>query len=438
MVKEYFEGIQTALFKEVKETKEIFKQIEAEVEQHAVDRKCAEIERKNLLIENENLIAGCLSNEVLYSVMNVVNIVSRFSEKHDAYTVEQARNVELEAEISKLKHKIQKDDHSEMIKRFSNLETSQDAPEFDLFFEINKMKEQLQGKNNTIRNLKVQISQMNKRRSEADRILDFKALDSQNIELTEHVWKASGRVFANVGDQWKPTRKKFTLGELFPLTRYMIGDSVISKVYSVEGLGHNLFSVGQFCNSNLEVAFKKHSCYVRDVDGVELLKGSRGSNLYTISVKDMMKFFRIDNGIEFVNQVLTEFYESVGITYQKSILRTPQQNGVVKRRNCTLVEATRTMLIFSKALMFLWVEAVATACYIKNRSIIHTRHDKTPYELVHDKKHDLTFLYVFGALYYPTNDNEDLGKWKAKADIGIFIGYAPNKKGYKIYNKRTR
>ncbi|GKC85328.1 retrovirus-related pol polyprotein from transposon TNT 1-94 [Tanacetum coccineum] len=70
---------------------------------------------------------------------------------------------------------------------------------------------------------------------------------------------------------------------------YVIGDSVISKVYCVEGLGHNLFSVGHFYDSDLEVAFRKHTCYVRDTDGVELIKGSRGSNLYTISVEDMMK-----------------------------------------------------------------------------------------------------------------------------------------------------
>ncbi|GJS83619.1 hypothetical protein Tco_0750160 [Tanacetum coccineum] len=139
---------------------------QAEVDQNVVDKKCAKIKRKNLFIENENLIADYLSNELLYSVMNYVNTVSKFFEMHDAYTVEQARNVELEDEISKLKHKIQKDDHSEMIKHFSNLEvdhlnlqlnyqhlkdrfgnnksqTSQDALEFDSFFEINKLKEQL-------------------------------------------------------------------------------------------------------------------------------------------------------------------------------------------------------------------------------------------------------------------------------------------------------
>nr|GEY54525.1 integrase, catalytic region, zinc finger, CCHC-type, peptidase aspartic, catalytic [Tanacetum cinerariifolium] len=118
--------------------------------------------------------------------------------------------------------------------------------------------------------------------------------------------------------------------------------------------------------------------------------------------------------------------------------KTPQQNGVVERRNRTLVEAARTMLIFSKPLMFLWAEVVATACYTQNRSLIHTRYQKTPYELVHNKKHDLTFFRVFGALCYPTNDSKDLGKLQPIADTGIFVGYAPSRKGYRIYNKRTQ
>nr|GFC06348.1 hypothetical protein [Tanacetum cinerariifolium] len=96
------------------------------------------------------------------------------------------------------------------------------------------------------------------------------------------------------------------------------------------------------------------------------------------------------------------------------------------------------MLIFSKASTFLWAEAVATACCTQNRSLIHTRHHKTSYELVHNKKHDLTFFRVFGALCYPTNDSEDLGKLQPTADTGIFVGYAPSRKGYRIYNKRTR
>ncbi|GKC99338.1 retrovirus-related pol polyprotein from transposon TNT 1-94, partial [Tanacetum coccineum] len=96
-------------------------------------------------------------------------------------------------------------------------------------------------------------------------------------------------------------------------------------------------------------------------------------------------------------------------------------NGVVERQNRTLVEAAWTMLIFSKAPMFLWAEAIATACYTQNRSLIHTLHNKTPYELVHDKKPNLSFLRVFSALCYPINDSEDLGKLKAKAEIGFFL-----------------
>nr|GFA06875.1 hypothetical protein [Tanacetum cinerariifolium] len=84
------------------------------------------------------------------------------------------------------------------------------------------------------------------------------------------------------------------------------------------------------------------------------------------------------------------------------------------------------------------LEAVATTCFIQNRSIIRLQHGKTPYELLHNKLSDLSYLYVFGALCYPTNDSENLGKLQQKADIGIFIGYAPTNKAFRIYNRRTR
>nr|GFA00392.1 hypothetical protein [Tanacetum cinerariifolium] len=96
------------------------------------------------------------------------------------------------------------------------------------------------------------------------------------------------------------------------------------------------------------------------------------------------------------------------------------------------------MLIYAQAPLFLWTEAVATACYTQNRSIIRLHHRKTPYELLYNKLPDLSFLHVFGALCYPTNDSENLGKLQPKADIRIFIGYAPTKKAFWIYNRRTR
>ncbi|GJR76195.1 retrovirus-related pol polyprotein from transposon TNT 1-94, partial [Tanacetum coccineum] len=157
-----------------------------------------------------------------------------------------------------------------------------------------------------------------------------------------------------------------------------------------------------------------------------------------VRLKETVRRIRTDNGTEFVNQTLREYYEKVGISHETSVARSPQQNGVVERRNRTLIEAAHTMLIYAKAPLFLWAEAVATACYTQNRSMIRRRHGKTPYELLHDKPPDLSYLHVFGALCYPTNDSENLGKLQPKADIGIFIGYAPTKKAFRIYNRRTR
>ncbi|GJR41956.1 retrovirus-related pol polyprotein from transposon TNT 1-94, partial [Tanacetum coccineum] len=577
-LKQHFEGVQKALFKEVKGMEEIFDQMSAEVDQNTVDKQCAEIERKNLLIANENLIANCLSNQLMFAV-------------------EQSRCLDLEAEISKLQNENQKDVNDEMIRGFNKLEveylnlqlkyqhlqenfrnnksqTSQDVPEFDSFFRIKILETQLQEKDNAIRNLKAQVSKMNDRSCETYNAKDVTALIEQNEcvrielekvkqhykefdsvkpkvlapgmyaidvkpiphplknnrsahlnyinhlkesvetvreiveearvvkpldnalnyacqytklsqELLEYVigtcpksfnerdnkapstpvtrkkqvtfndkpgtsrvntsteasgskprsntkknrilpaksenkkkvedhprtnksvwtkvnrvdssisskrvvinsnsesvcktcnkclnsanhemcvvnilssvnatptvkivlnkgkqiWKPKGKLFdnrkkftlgkLNCGYQWRPTGKKFTLGELCPLTKlsvkccskhmtgnrsklknfvekfigtvrfgndhfrdimgygdYVISDSVISRVYYVEGLRHNLFSVGQFCDSDLEIAFRKHSCFVRDMNSVDILKGSCSTNLYMILIDDMMK-----------------------------------------------------------------------------------------------------------------------------------------------------
>nr|GFD38177.1 retrovirus-related Pol polyprotein from transposon TNT 1-94 [Tanacetum cinerariifolium] len=124
-----------------------------------------------------------------------------------------------------------------------------------------------------------------------------------------------------------------------------------------------------------------------------------------------------------------EYYEKVDISHETSVARSPQQNGVVERRNRMQIEAGRIMLIYAKASLFLWPEAAAATCYTHNRSIIHIRHSKTPYELLHDKL-PLSFFHVFGVLCYPTNDSENLGKLQPKDDIGIFIVYALTKKAF--------
>ncbi|GJT67775.1 retrovirus-related pol polyprotein from transposon TNT 1-94 [Tanacetum coccineum] len=266
---------------------------------------------------------------------------------------------------------------------------------------------------------------------------------------------------------------KYMTRDRSQLTNF-IGNVTISRVYYVEGLRHNLFFVGQFCHSNLEVAFRQHTCFIRNLEGIDLLTGSRGNNLYTMSLRDMMAsspicllskssktnkkkphkpksedtnqeklyllhmdlcepmrvasvngkkyiIFIVDdysrftwvriktyNGTEFVNQTLCEYYEKIGIYHETSFAHSPQQNGVIEIRNRTLIEAARTMLIYANALLFLWAEAVSTTCYTQNRSIIRLHHGKTPYELLQEKLPDLSFLHVFGALCYLTNDSENV------------------------------
>nr|GFA55366.1 retrovirus-related Pol polyprotein from transposon TNT 1-94 [Tanacetum cinerariifolium] len=158
----------------------------------------------------------------------------------------------------------------------------------------------------------------------------------------------------------------------------------------------------------------------------------------TVLLQSPVIIIRIDNDTEFKNQVLKVYFDSVGISHQMSSVRTPQQNGGVERRNQTLVEAARTMLIFSRAPLFLWAEATATACFTQNRSIIHRRFNKTPYELINGRKPDISFLHVFSALCYPKNDRKDIGKLGAKGDIGFFIGYSADSCAYRIYICRTK
>nr|GFA86293.1 hypothetical protein [Tanacetum cinerariifolium] len=132
-----------------------------------------------------------------------------------------------------------------------------------------------------------------------------------------------------------------------------------------------------------------------------------------------------DNGTKFKNKTLAKFFDEVGITQQFSAARTPQQNGVVERRNRTLVETARTMLTFANLPSFLWAEAIATSCFTQTRSIIHKRFDKTPYELINKRKPNIKFF-------------RDVGKLKAKGYIGVFVGYSKESAAFRIYNKRTR
>nr|GEX18822.1 hypothetical protein [Tanacetum cinerariifolium] len=147
---------------------------------------------------------------------------------------------------------------------------------------------------------------------------------------------------------------------------------------------------------------------------------------------------RTDNGTEFKNKTLAKFFDAVGSTQQFSAARSPQQNGVVERRNRTLVEAARTMLTFAILKLFLWAAVITIVCFIQNHSIIHKRFDKIPYELMNKRKPNIKFFRVFGCRCYLLNDYEDVGKLKAKGDIEVFVGYLKESAAFRIYKKRTQ
>ncbi|KAJ9561930.1 hypothetical protein OSB04_007090 [Centaurea solstitialis] len=376
---------------------------------------------------------------------------------------------------------------------------------------------------------------------------------------------------------------KFGNNELSPVVGHgdiVCKDITINNVAHVEGLNHNLFSIGKFCDKDLEVNFNKCRCAVRTEWGRELLVGTRKTNLYTIKLRHMLakksqclitkksshqsllwhrrlshlnyryldrlvkerlvsgipmiKFepdqmcpgcaqgkmkrashppkpeqgsksplslihmdlcgpmktvslagrkyvlvivddysrytwtrflktkdetsnliinfikavqvqlklpvqtVRSDNGTEFKNQVLKGFYNSLGITQTFSAARTPEQNGVVERRNRTLVEAARSMLAQSQLPQYLWAEAVNTACYTQNRSIIHRRFGKTPYHVLFGRIPNIDYFKVFGCPCFVLNETENRGKFGPKSDEMIFVGYSDCSVAYRVFNKRSR
>nr|GEX72618.1 retrovirus-related Pol polyprotein from transposon TNT 1-94 [Tanacetum cinerariifolium] len=302
---------------------------------------------------------------------------------------------------------------------------------------------------------------------------------------------------------------KFGNDQITPIFGYrdlVQGAVTIKRVYYVEGLNHNLFSVGQFCDVDLEVAFRKSTCFIRDLKGNDLLTGSRGTNLYSITLQDttspnpiclmakamssqawlwhrclsylnfdtinllskndivvglpklkfvkdhlcsscelgkakrksfqtkttpsskrrskdetpevlidslrlvqrglhaQVRIVRTDKGTKSLNQTLHAYFASEGILHQTSVAQTPKQNGIVKRRNLTLVEAARTMLNATKVPLSFGLKQLPQHVLLK------------------------TVL----------SDGENLDKMKEKGDACIFVGYSTQSRDYRVFNKRTR
>nr|GEZ74431.1 putative ribonuclease H-like domain-containing protein [Tanacetum cinerariifolium] len=151
-----------------------------------------------------------------------------------------------------------------------------------------------------------------------------------------------------------------------------------------------------------------------------------------------VKTIRCDNGTEFKNRIMNEFYEMKGIKREFSVARTPQQNGVAKRKNKTLIEAAMTMLADSKLLTTFWAKAVNTACYVQNRVLVIKPRNKTLYELFLGIKPALSFMRPSGCPVTILNTLDHLGKFDGKSDEGFFVGYSINSKAFRVFNTRTK
>ncbi|GJU70881.1 retrovirus-related pol polyprotein from transposon TNT 1-94 [Tanacetum coccineum] len=365
----------------------------------------------------------------------------------------------------------------------------------------------------------------------------------------KEVWKPTGKVFTKIRYNWRPTGSTFTLfGNVCPLTRItatnkvplrepiplevIAQESVVTKVYTRRPKD-TIYTPGpnsQLHNSDLEVAFRKHTCFVRNLEGVDLLSGSQETNLYTLSIRDMMasspicllskasktKSWLWHRRLSHLNFGAINHLAKHGLVrglpklkFEKDHLCSACVMGKSKKQShkpksedtnqeklyllhmdlCGPMRVASVngkkyiLVIVDDYSRFTWVKFLASKdeapdFIIKFLKMIQVRLNATVrnihtdngtefvnqtlrdyYEqvgishetsvelhnkmvllkgeiLLHDRKPDLSHLHVFGSLCYPNNDSENLDKLQAKADIGIFIGYAPKKKAYHIYNRR--
>nr|GEW79535.1 hypothetical protein [Tanacetum cinerariifolium] len=151
-----------------------------------------------------------------------------------------------------------------------------------------------------------------------------------------------------------------------------------------------------------------------------------------------VKVIRSDNETKFKNNDINQFCRMKGIKMEFSIPRNPQQNGIVERKNRTLIEATRTMLADSLVPIPFWAEAVNTACYVKKRGLLTKPHNKTPYELLHGRTPSIGFMRPFSCPVTILNTLDSLGKFDRKVNEGFLVGYSVSSKAFRVFNSRTR
>nr|GEX80925.1 integrase, catalytic region, zinc finger, CCHC-type, peptidase aspartic, catalytic [Tanacetum cinerariifolium] len=283
---------------------------------------------------------------------------------------------------------------------------------------------------------------------------------------------------------------KFGNDQIAPILGYedlVQGAVMIKRVYYVEGLNHNLFSVGQFCDADLEVAFRKLTCFIRDLKGNDLLTGSRGMDLYSITLQDtncpnpiyLMAKASSSQAWLWHRRLSHLNFDSINLLSKNDIMVGLPKLKFVKDHICSSCELGKAkrksfhtkltpsskrrlqllhmdlcgpMRVASlskedfklklecavKVPLFFWAEAIATTCFTQNRSLVIPRHEKTPYHIINNQKPSVKFFHIFGSICYIVRDGENLNKMKEKGDECIFVGYSTQSRAYRVFNKRTR
>nr|GEU48602.1 integrase, catalytic region, zinc finger, CCHC-type, peptidase aspartic, catalytic [Tanacetum cinerariifolium] len=218
------------------------------------------------------------------------------------------------------------------------------------------------------------------------------------------------------------------------------GNILITRVYFIKGLGHNLFSIGQFCDSDLEVAFRRDACFVRNIEGVDLLKRECSTNLYTINHHEMT------------------YASPIFLMARASSTKSWLWHQRLSHLNFdTINDLARNDLVAGLPKFKYHKEHLCPSCEQgKSKRASHppkpVPNSRQRLHLLHmdlcgpiriasinrKRKPDISFLHVFGALCYPKNDREDIGKLGAKGDIGFFIGYSADSYAYRVYNRKTK
>nr|GFC22313.1 hypothetical protein [Tanacetum cinerariifolium] len=194
----------------------------------------------------------------------------------------------------------------------------------------------------------------------------------------------------------------------------------------------NFDTINLLSKNDIVVGLPK-SKFVKDYlcSSCELGKAKRMSfhTKFTPSSKRQLQLLHMD--LCGPMRTLHAYFVAEGILHQTSIAQTPEQNGVVERRNCTFVEAARTMLSAAKVPLFFWAEAFSTACFTQNHSLVIPHHEKTPYHIINDQKPSVKFFHIFGSICFIIKDEENLDKMKEKGDECIFVGYSTQSRAYR-------